>query len=641
MAPLFQNNMVFQQQSNVPLWGWADPGSTIKIHTSWNNKTIRAKSDASGKFTAYIETTAAGGPYRVEISASNNIIIENVMLGEVWLCSGQSNMEMPLRGWLPKDSIINSEKEIAEASYPGIRLFNVRNEVAPYPLEKSKGEWKICTPDNAGDFSATAYFFARKLNVVLNVPIGLIQSDWGGTPVESWMPLDYLEKIERFQGVRAEMEKEKEKKDEYPSWIEGMEKYDFSDLSYEEMNNRLDTVVQSFSSFNENDNDWDEHTIPMGIEKHFGPIDPVIWYRKAFNFDGDVNIEYELFLGAVDDLDATFINGVRIGGKAGWLEDRKYPVPAGLLKKGRNVVAVRVMDNAGGGGIYRGEPYIGKGNEIVVSLSGNWKYKMAGCFQDPATFRLFDSHNNLQNYPIPSIHHQSPVVLYNAMIAPLIPYKITGAIWYQGESNVRDPEEYVDLFPLLIEGWRNHWSQGDFPFYFVQIAPFKYKKNTEQEKAAMLREAQRLTMKVTNTGMAVTSDIGNPENIHPANKQDVGKRLALWALNKAYGVDNLVYSGPLYKKMSIEENRIRIYFENTGSGLYTPDNTLTYFEIAGEDGKYYPAEAIIDGEEIVVSSSKVRHPVNVRFGWTDTATPNLFNKEGLPAASFCSETTRQ
>ena len=300
---------------------------------------------------------------------------------------------------------------------------------------------------------------------------------------------------------------------------------------------------------------------------------------------------------------------------------------------GTNTIAVRVLDLSGGGGVYKGDLCIKDGNNILVSLKGDWKFKMLGCFEKPSAFRLFDDNFNLENRPKLTLSPKTPTTLYNAMIAPLVPFKIKGAIWYQGENNVPHAEEYTKSFPLMIKAWRDKWNQGDSPFYYVQIAPHDYGSN----KAPLLREAQRLAMKLPNTGIVVTSDIGSLETIHPANKQDVGKRLALWALNKTYGKKDVIYSGPLYKSIITEENSIRVNFDTLGSGLFCPDTTLTFFEIAGEDGKYYPAEAKIDGEQVVVRSSKVKQPVHVRFGWTDTATPNLFNKEGLPAASFSSE----
>ena len=637
LASLFQDNMVLQQQSKVPIWGWAEPNSEINIYSSWNDKTIATKSDSSGKFTANLETIAAGGPFQIEISSANKLVLKNVMLGEVWLCSGQSNMEMPLKGWLPNDIIANSEKEISVANFPNIRLFNMPREKAITPQQKSDGTWKICTPENASDFSAVAYFFANNLNKELNVPIGLIQSTWGGTPVESWMPLDYAAKIERFTNIRSDNELEEVNQLSYQYWIQGMDKYDFSNLPYIEMNDFMDSNLPLLNNFDEDDEAWEKHEIPKAFEAEFGNIDAIIWYRKEFTFNDDNSKEgYKLFLGPIDDLDATYLNGTKIGEDEGWQKDRIYNIPSKLLKDGKNVIAVRVLDNVGGGGLYKGNPSIKKGNKVLISLKGDWKYKMLGCFENPSIFRLFNKESNLKNRPKQLLNEQSPTVLYNAMIAPLIPYKIKGVVWYQGENNVGFPEEYGKSFPLMIDAWRNNWEQGDFPFYYVQIAPYNY--NSEKDrKAAMLREAQRLTMKLANTGMVVTSDIGDIYNIHPANKQDVGKRLSLWALNKNYGFNNLVYSGPLYKNMNIEGNTIKVYFENTGSGLYAADKILTFFEISGKEGTYYPAVARIDGEHIVVYSSKVAQPVNVRFGWSDSAVPNLFNKEGLPAASFSSE----
>lgn len=637
LASLFQNNMVLQQNSSVPIWGWTTaPQSTINISTSWNNKTITVKSDSSGKFTTNLESTKAGGPYEIEISSKNKIVLENVMLGEVWLCSGQSNMEMPLKGWLPNDLIINSDKEISAANFPNIRLFNMPREKAITPQEKSNGIWEICTPENASDFSAVAYFFAKNLNKELNVPIGIIQSTWGGTPVESWMPLDYAEKIERFANVRPDNESEQLNQLRYQEWIQGMDQYDFLKLPYIEMNDYMDSNLPLFNNFNEDDEAWETHEIPKSFEAEFGNIDAIIWYRKEFNFNEDDSKEgYELFLGPIDDLDATYLNGVKIGEDEGWQKDRIYNIPSKLLKKGKNVLAVRVLDNVGGGGIYKEKPSIKNEKKVIVSLEGDWKYKVLGCFENPSIFRLFDKENNLRNRPKQLLNEQSPTILYNAMIAPLVPYKIKGVLWYQGENNVSHPEEYAKSFPLMIEAWRNNWSQGDFPFYYVQIAPYNYNSENNR-KAAMLRESQRLAMKLPNTGMVVTSDIGDIFNIHPANKQEVGKRLSFWALSKNYGFNNLVCSGPLYKKMNIEGNSIRVHFENTGSGLYAAENLLTFFEVAGKDEIYYSAIAKIDGEEVVVNSPKVEQPVNVRFGWTDTAIPNLFNNEGLPAAAFSS-----
>ena len=634
LAPLFQDNMVLQQQSKVPIWGWAEPNSEINIYSSWNDKSITAKSDSSGKFTTNLETTVAGGPFQIEVSSANTIVIKNVMLGEVWLCSGQSNMAMPLIGFMPKDSILNSSTEIKNANFPNIRLFNVTKDYASSPTSNCEGQWKVCNSENAAQFSAVAYFFAQNLNKSIDVPIGLIQSTWGGTPVESWMPAEYASKIERFKNIQKTLENEKQNKIQYTQWLESMELLDFTNYSYENMSAKLDSVLPSYHKENFDHSNWEQHKLPKNFEKQFGEIDALVWYRKEFTIQKNKTDKvYKLLLGAIDDSDETYINGVMVGKTNGWLLNREYTIPKGLLKEGKNIIAVRVLDLSGGGGVYKGDLCIKDGNNILVSLKGDWKFKMLGCFEKPSAFRLFDDNFNLENRPKLALSPRSPTSLYNAMIAPLVPFKIKGAIWYQGENNVPHAEEYTKSFPLMIKAWRDKWNQGDSPFYYVQIAPHDYGSN----KAPILREAQRLAMTLPNTGMVVTSDIGSLETIHPANKQDVGKRLALWALNKTYGKKDVVYSGPLYKSIITEENSIRVNFDTLGSGLFCPDTTLTFFEIAGEDGKYYPAEAKIDGEQVVVRSSKVKQPVHVRFGWTDTATPNLFNKEGLPAASFSSE----
>ena len=634
IAPLFKDNMVLQQQNSVPIWGWSKPNNSIKIYTSWNDKTKIIKSNSSGKFFTKLETISHGGPFEVKIfTDSESVDLKNVMLGEVWLASGQSNME-----WSLSDPILKSFELDSMANMSDVRFFKVPKIISLNPIEQSKGKWSISNSTNAAKFSAVAYFFAKKLNQELDIPIGIIQSVWGGTPVESWMPLDHVEKVKRFANIREEIKEDILNKSKYQKWLEGMQIVDISKKEIKEIDQILHSFSTIYSGVSVNDTHWNKHELPVKFEMEFGEIDPLVWYRKEFYFDGNINNkDYELFLGPIDDLDNTYINGVKIGGELGWQKDRVYKIPEGLLKKGKNIIAISVLDNGGGGGgIYKNTPQIRNQNKIIVSLDGNWKYKMLGCFENKFTFRLFNENFNLENKPILLFSQESPTTLFNTMIAPLIPYSIKGAIWYQGENNVGDPVEYAKSFPLMIEAWRKYWNQGDFPFYYVQIAPYNY-GSKKIAKAAMLREAQRLTMRLSNTGMVVTSDIGDINDIHPANKYDVGKRLALWALNNNYEKKDIVYSGPQYKSIVTEGNSIRVNFDNVGSGLFCPDTALTFFEIAGEDGKYYPAVAKIDKEQVVVKSSKVKQPVHLRFGWTDTATPNLFNKEGLPASSFSSD----
>jgi sialate O-acetylesterase len=630
LASLFQDNMVLQQRSKVPFWGWSTPNDSVTITSSWNKTTKTVITDKFGKFDTELETISYGGPYFLNISSkSGTITIDNVMLGEVWLASGQSNM-----GWDLRHPIVKASELDSITNMDQVRFFKVPNTFSLRPNTRSKGEWRLCNPANAAEFSAVAYFFSKKLTTELNVPIGIIQSVWGGTPVESWMPLDYAEKIERFVDFGEQINVEILKESEYLKWLDEMRSIDVSDKRIEEINEFLSSILPSYHQIDIDDSKWSQHQLPSKFEKKFGEMDPLIWYRKEFYFNSHSNEKtYDLFLGPIDDLDVVFLNGVKIGQDVGWQKDRIYEIPKGLLQKGKNIISISVLDNGGGGGIYKKTPKIKHNDKVVFTLSGAWKYKMLGCFENKSSFKVFDSQFNLDNKPNFQYNQKSPSSLYNAMIAPLIPYKIKGVIWYQGEKNVSRAQEYFDSFPLLINSWRNYWKQGDIPFYYVQIAPYNYGSG----KAPVLRESQRLAMKLPNTGMVVTSDIGDVNDIHPKNKHEVGNRLALWALNKDYGFANTVYTGPLYEKISIEGQQIRIHFEGIGSGLYSPDKLLNYFEVAGKNQTYYPAKAFIEGNNVIVRSPKVKSPKSVRFGWTDTAIPNLFNKEGLPASSFSSE----
>lgn len=630
LASLFQDNMVLQQRSKVPFWGWSTPNDSVTITSSWNKTTKTVITDKFGKFDTELETISYGGPYFLNISSkSDTITIDNVMLGEVWLASGQSNM-----GWDLRHPIVKASELDSITNMDQVRFFKVPNTFSLRPNTRSKGEWRLCNPANAAEFSAVAYFFSKKLTTELNVPIGIIQSVWGGTPVESWMPLDYAEKIERFVDFGEQINVEILKESEYLKWLDEMRSIDVSDKRIEEINEFLSSILPSYHQIDIDDSKWSQHQLPSKFEKKFGEMDPLIWYRKEFYFNSHSNEKtYDLFLGPIDDLDVVFLNGVKIGQDVGWQKDRIYEIPKGLLQKGKNIISISVLDNGGGGGIYKKTPKIKHNDKVVFTLSGAWKYKMLGCFENKSSFKVFDSQFNLDNKPNFQYNQKSPSSLYNAMIAPLIPYKIKGVIWYQGEKNVSRAQEYFDSFPLLINSWRNYWKQGDIPFYYVQIAPYNYGSG----KAPVLRESQRLAMKLPNTGMVVTSDIGDVNDIHPKNKHEVGNRLALWALNKDYGFANTVYTGPLYEKISIEGQQIRIHFEGIGSGLYSPDKLLNYFEVAGKNQTYYPAKAFIEGNNVIVRSPKVKSPKSVRFGWTDTAIPNLFNKEGLPASSFSSE----
>jgi len=431
-AALFCDHMVLQRDAKVPVWGTANDGEQVTVAFRDQEVSTVAK---GGKWIVWLKPLEPGEPSDLTIAAGYTITIKNVLVGEVWVCSGQSNMQWSVNG------ADNAEQEIAAANYPNIRLFTVARKPQPEPVDDCVGAWSVCSPETVGNFSAVGYFFGRCLNKELNVPIGLINTSWGGTIAEAW-------------------------------------------------------------------------TSRPGLEGE-GDFKPILERRDA-----------------------------------------------GFKPNNPNQASV----------------------------------------------------------------------LYNGMIHPLLPFAIRGAIWYQGESNRSRAEQYAKLFPAMITDWRKNWGQGDFPFLYVQLAPFRY-GNADPAECAELWEAQLKTLSLPNTGMAVTTDIGNFTNIHPTNKQDVGKRLALWALAGTYGED-IVYSGPLYESMSVEGSKIRIKLNHVGGGLLAKGGPLTEFTIAGEDRKFVPAVATIDGDTVVVQSDEVAKPVAVRFAWNDTPSPNLFNKEGLPASPF-------
>ncbi|GAA4429145.1 sialate O-acetylesterase [Pontibacter saemangeumensis] len=482
LPALLADHMVLQQDTAVTLWGWADPGETVQVTGSWNNKAAKAVADAAGNWQVKLHTPKAGGPFTVRFKGKNEIQLENVLAGEVWICSGQSNMHFPVApiensGWAT--GVVNYKEEIAKADYPKIRMFTVAREVADEPQQDVEGNWQVASPATVGDFSAVAYFFARELYEKSGLPVGLINTSWGGTPAEGWTQKKVLESDADFRPI-------------------------------------LERYAEDVKKFPE----------AIGVYKQ----------------------ELEQ-----------------------WKEE-----------------AAEAKD--------RGE-------------------------KPAATPRE----------PMGPTHHKSPYKLYNAMIAPLLPYTIKGAIWYQGESNADRAYQYRKLFPAMIANWRQGWK-SDFPFYFVQIAPHRSQRPE-------IREAQLLTMQtIPNTGMAVITDAGDWLDIHPRNKQVVGKRLALWALAKDYGQKNTVYSGPVYKSMQVTKGRIKLSFDHIGGGLVAKGGELTEFTIAGADQQFVPAKARLEGNKVVVWSDEVKNPVAVRFAWERIPEPNLYNKAGLPASPFRTDT---
>ncbi len=623
MPVLFSNNMVLQQKTEAPVWGECKPNREVKVQVGWNNKTYKTISDKAGKWSLKVETPEAGGPYKLTVLAEETVVFNNVMIGEVWICSGQSNMEMPLAGW---GKIADYENEIAAADHPNIRLFQVEKATTLTPVTSLKvmgNSWLVCSPTTIPEFSATAYFFAKNLSEKLNgIPVGLIHTSWGGTPAEAWTSKESLNLLPDFKDYIAELKK-------VPTDLVVQQKY----IEQQQNNWKTQLIAKDRGYSNGtaawaqtgcDDSGWESMNVPQIWEAQMlKDFNGVVWLRKSIDLPAAyAGKDLVLSLGTIDDNEITFFNGQQVGATEGYNQMRTYTIPGKLVKEGRNVITVRVFDSGGEGGFY-GDPqkvFIALG-ENKMELFGNWKYSIG---------------LNMNEVVVPKImvNQVQPTTLFNAMINPLVPYAIKGAIWYQGEANVDRAKQYQLLFPLMIHDWRKQWNV-DFPFYFVQLA--NYLKRDEQPVTspwAELREAQQVALSLTNTGMATTIDIGNGGDIHPKNKQDVGKRLALLAAAKTYGVP-LVSAGPQLQAYKIAGNKIEISFSSIGSGLKTRnDEKLTGFAVAGPDQKFHWATAEIVGDKVVVSAPEVEFPVAVRYAWANNPDCNLYNIEGLPAVPF-------
>lgn len=647
LAPLFTDNMVLQQQSAVPVWGRGTPGDTITLRASWGEAaTTVVEADSSWRLR--LKTPAAGGPARIEFRHDHTATsLGNILIGEVWLCSGQSNMEMPLEGFSRTDTIANSAQEISNSLYfPTIRVFTVRRAYSPGPESTCDGAWVDCDPATAPAFSATAYFFGKALQQALNVPIGLIHSSWGGTPVEAWTSGEFLSRVAGYDSVIQQIRSSVDSLRALRAWLV---RFPVIDVRQREANIRYHDLAFGDSGCARreyNDIGWKEMKLPTLWEQTgMGQFDGVVWFRKQVTIPaGWVHRDLVLNLGPVDDIDETFVNGVKVGGfeeEGYWNVNRSYNVPASVVDSTLLEIAVRVIDLQGGGGICGGEKALalqpaGGGTrtaEQPVALAGGWKYLPVAEYRD-RVFHVFGAEGQpyFTRTRMPyDLSGYSPTTLYNGMISPLAPFTIRGAIWYQGESNVSDPYLYRTLFPNMIRNWRTSFDIEDLPFYYVQIAPYEYGPGSPSQ---LLREAQFATLSVPNTGMAVTLDIGNPRNIHPANKQDVGKRLALWALAKTYK-KNVLCSGPLYKSMKKGKNSVELSFDYAGKGLVVREGAHgNGFQIAGFDSVFKDAVVRVRGKALIVSSPDVANPIAVRYAFGNTPEATLFNKEGLPASSF-------
>lgn len=637
LPAIFGDHMVLQAQSQVPVWGVTSPNTAVQIRGGWWPGEITTQADSDGKWQLELRTPQTGGPYSLTVSSGDQRLqYSDVVLGEVWLCGGQSNMEWTL-GPGVGPGIQNWQEEVATANFPQIRLYDVPHKITLQPQWKGAGVWKRCSPETVSNFSAIGYLFGRELHQELEVPIGLISCNWGGTVAEAWTSEETLAKMKDFaaplQGLAdlavsgggdpAEMLTNKQRQ-----WWEKV--------------NRMEALPTfAVDSKNGASGAWATTALPAPWSGDLQNFDGVAWYRREVkvppNWSGK---NWILELGPIDDFDTVWLNRTQVAStheSGHWNQARKYSISADQTIVGKCMISVRVVDSGGGGG------FIGKADDMRIYVEGNPNnaISLAGDWQ----WRPGSALSELGAFPVQTpLHPNLPTVLHNGMLRPVIPFAIKGAIWYQGESNRTRAAQYQRLFPNMIQDWRRLWQRGNFPFYFVQIAPFNY--GGDRGEAAALREAQTMAMAVPNTGMAVTMDVGDPGNIHPVNKQAVGRRLALWAFAKTYRnqlkskpVQELVYSGPLLDQVVARGNILRLSFKHS-NGLGTRDGrTPSHFQIAGADRKFHPAKArIVIGEDgqawVWLMSDAVPDPVAARYAWGAADEPNLQNSAGLPAPSF-------
>jgi sialate O-acetylesterase len=613
LSAIFGDNMVLQRGRPDAIWGWSQPGDNVRVEFGGHAASAVAAND--GRWQVKINPPKAGGPYTLKITGRQIVELKNVMVGDVWLCGGQSNMQLPLRATL------NADEEVKAANDPEIRTFTVADHVAYRHSDVVDGSWKVVSPDTAGSVSAVAFYFARKLEHEIHVPIGLVIDAVGGTPAESWTSADALKPLHDFDVPLAYVDKlAAEGAPEYGNYI--MHWYDEYDTGLKE----------KWFAPELDDTDWKTVTIPGGFaELGVQDTPAVVWFRKEIDTPKPVpEGRTMILLGSIERMDTVYMNGTWVGASS-WVENpRAYFIRPGVLKPGKNLIAIRVFKTKPDGG-FMGKPdalHLVLGDKTSIALAGEWKAKLSVDARPPHPLPVA-----WENWPV------MPTVLYNGMLAPVAPLEITGAIWYQGEQNSPRGYQYRKILPAMIADWRNLFRQGDFPLFIVSLPKFTQHSTVPVDDGwADIRESQAIAAATApKSCLAVTIDTGEADNIHPKLKEPRGDRLAFCALAKTYH-KHVVYSGPTLKNVDRRPGEIRLRFAHTEGGLVVKGTKLGEFSIAGGDKKFYWADARIEGNTVIVSLPDVPHPTEVRYAWQSNPEATLFNGAGLPAGPFRTDT---
>lgn len=620
LPKIFADHAVLQRNAPINVWGWADKGE--KVIVTFNKQKQSTITDNTGKWQLKLSAMPAGGPYELTIKGKNIIILKDILVGEVWLCSGQSNMAYPLGGWQKGCEEIPLEK------CPAIRQIKIKETTAAEPAEDIvTSGWKAYSPEVAREFSAVAYSFAKNINMELNVPIGIINSSWGGTFIEGWMSHAALVKQSDYSQLSELTNPQLEK------WYSNVSEL----FSYYKQK----LGIQSFENYKTDDSQWalpaydDSKWLPVPFPGSFDntilPLfDGTVWFRTLVDIDSQIAKDgLILRLGKINDEYEVYINGVKINTEINTYRIKQYEIAPNKLIAGKNVIAIKIINywEAGGFISLANEYFIeGKNGFKIPFAEQSWKMNFA------SVIRVWLNNPNIQ-----------PNIIFNGMINPITHYTIKGALWYQGENNENFAYQYRNLLPALIADWRTRFKQGDFPFYFVQLPNYKkFSQNSQNGEAiwAEMRESIAKTLSVPNTGMAVTIDLGDSIDIHPPKKKEVGKRLSLIALNNLYNKP-MEYSGPEVEQVAKSTGKIIVTFKKSKfSSLVVKDiyGYLKGFEIAGDDQHFYYTKAILDGNNVILQNEKVPNPVSVRYSWSNNPDGNLYNSAGLPASPFRTDT---